>query len=145
MTPVADLCHCPHLTGAPPANATLFCEPASNQCFTYNAASHNFSASRAACLALGGDLVLYDNADKQLRVETYFEKQGSLTQMYYWIGARRANASSDFTLVDGTPVPQVPTESPYAHWNWYQPIAASHPDYSCVMAYNAYRWALAQL
>jgi hypothetical protein len=125
--------------GAPPANATLFCEPTSNLCFTYNSGSHNFSSSRAACVALGGDLVLYDSVDKQLRVENYFESQGSLTHLYYWIGASRANASAKYTLLDGTAMPQSPSESPYAHWNWYQPISASHQSYSCVMAYNAYR------
>jgi hypothetical protein len=110
-------------------------------CFTYTARSHNFSTARSACLALGGDMVLYDSPDKQLRVEAYFEKQGSLTPMYYWIGARRAvNGSGEYALLDGTPLPQVPGESPYAHWNWYQPIASAHADYSCVMAYNAYRW-----
>jgi hypothetical protein len=109
-------------------------------CFVYNTAAHNFSAARATCLALGGDLVLYDNSVKQLRVESYFQQKGSLTQMYYWIGARRANGSAAFTLADGAPLPQVPSESPYAHWNWYQPIASSHQDYNCVMAYNAYRW-----
>jgi hypothetical protein len=91
-------------------------------------------------MALGGDLVLYDSPDKQLRVEAYFGSTRSLTPLYYWIGVRRANASAEYALVDGTPLPQVPSESPYAHWNWYQPIASIHAEYSCVMAYNAYRW-----
>jgi hypothetical protein len=108
-------------------------------CYLYQAASANFSIARARCMALGGDLALYDSADKQLAVEVYFERQHSLTQMYYWIGVRRPNISSGYELLDGRPLPPQPSESPYAHWNWYQPIAAARSDYSCVMAYNAYR------
>ena len=60
--------------------------------------------------------------------------------MYYWIGVHRANGTSNFTFTDGGELPQLPSTSPYAHWNWYQPLAAGRQDYSCVMAYNAYRW-----
>jgi prepilin-type processing-associated H-X9-DG protein len=61
--------------------------------------------------------------------------------MYYWTGIRRLNSSANFTFVDGSELPQAASNSPYAHWNWYQPLAANRSGYDCVMAYNAYRWA----
>ena len=64
---------------------------------------------------------------------------GTLTPLYYWIGIRRANTSSPFAYLDGGALPQLPSNSPYAHWNWYQPLAANHSLYNCAMAYNAYR------
>ena len=73
--------------------------------------------------------------------QTYFQTMGTLTPLYYWIGIRRTNTSSPFAYLDGGVLPQLPSSSPYAHWNWYQPLAANHSLYNCAMAYNAYRWA----
>lgn len=71
--------------------------------------------------------------------QLYFERQGSLTPMYYWFGVHRPNGSSPYEFVDGSEVLQHPSNEPYAHWNWYQPMASAHEQYSCAMAYNAYR------
>ncbi len=133
------------MTGAPPPNTTFFCEPASDLCFYYNPTLLNFTMARAFCqgIAPGGDLARWDAPDKQLAAELFFEKHGSLTPMYYWIGVQRARGAANFTYLDGGELPQAPSHSPYAHWNWYQPLAAKRSDYSCVMAYNAYRWGAA--
>ncbi len=130
--------------GAPPPNATFFCEPSSNTCFFYNAALANFTSARAFCqgIAPGGDLARWNQPDKQLAAELFFERLGTLTPMYYWIGMMRRNSSSNFTFVDGSEVPQAASNSPYAHWNWYQPLASSRSGYDCVMSYNAYRCGL---
>jgi hypothetical protein len=158
--------------GAPAANTTLFCDPATDTCYVYNTAQATFNSARAACQALGGDLARWDSPDKQLAAEvggcgaqqpwraqlgrisaqltpgrlrcppapqTYFLTMGTLTPLYYWIGIRRANTSSPFAYLDGSALPQLPSNSPYAHWNWYQPLAANHSLYNCAMAYNAYR------
>jgi hypothetical protein len=66
---------------------------------------------------------------------------GTLTPLYYWIGIQREGAGAPFAYLDGGSLPQLPSNDPYAHWNWYQPLAANHSLYNCVMAYNAYRCA----
>ncbi len=129
----------PSAPGAPPSNATFFCEPSSGLCYAYLSRQASWERQRAACRVLGGDLVKWDSPDKQLAAEAYFQRQGSLTLLYYWMGLRRANASAAYAFLDGSSLPQVPSNTPYAHWNWYQPVAANHSDYHCVMAYNAYR------
>ena len=129
-------------TGAPPANSTFFCEPASNLCYHYNSRMLNFTSARAACQALGGDMAMYNTADKQLAVEHYFAGTNLLTPFYYWTGVRRTTSNTSFTFVDGSMVSQVPSNQPYGHWNWYQPIAAEHIDYNCVLAYKAYTYDL---
>jgi hypothetical protein len=130
--------------GAPPPNSTFFCEPSSNTCFFYNNALANFTSARAFCqgIAPGGDLARWNQPDKQLAAELFFERLGTLTPMYYWTGVRRLNSSANFTFVDGSEVAQAASNSPYAHWNWYQPLAANRSGYDCVMAYSAYRWGL---
>jgi hypothetical protein len=55
--------------GAPPANATFFCEPASNLCYSYLTRPATWVRSRDACRALGGDLAKWDAPDKQLAAE----------------------------------------------------------------------------
>ncbi len=72
-------------------------------------------------------------------LQSYFQRQGSLTLLYYWLGIQRPNATAPFAFLDGAALPQLPSNTPYAHWNWYQPVAANHSGYNCVMAYNAYR------
>ncbi len=49
-------------------------------------------AARANCIKLGGDLVRYSSATKQLMVESYFAGRNSLTSGSYWIGVSRSSA-----------------------------------------------------
>ncbi len=125
--------------GAPRANATFFCDPVSERCYSHIAQLvDGWSEARSACQAVGGDLVQYAPADgraKQRDVEEYFRKRGSLSQEYYWQGASRQGAGMDVQLLDGTPVPTAPgNHQPYAHWDEQLEAAMGGEGYDCVLA-----------
>jgi hypothetical protein len=67
---------------------------------------------------MGGGVVAYRSAAKQLRVENYFAQQGTLTPFYYWLGVSRTGLASAYTYLDGSQVPQLASNEPYAHWSW---------------------------
>jgi hypothetical protein len=87
-------------------------------CFNYSTSAARFNTARAACQAQGGELVKYDSADKQLRVETFFGKKfSSLSKLMYWQGISRAARAEELKwTADDTPVPGLPSNDPYAHW-----------------------------
>jgi hypothetical protein len=91
--------------------------------------------ARAFCAASGGDLVQWNNAEEQMLVERHMRANNSLTQLYYWQGVRRASAAALFTYVDGSSLPQVAQQSPYALWDWQQRTAAATSGYDCAMAF----------
>ena len=71
-----------------------------------------------------------------LQVEFYFTQQSTLPTSY-WIGVSRANISSHFFYMDGTPLPQFASRDPWAHWGSTQYIYAFSPyDYNCAAAFS---------
>jgi hypothetical protein len=62
------------LAGAPPSNATFFCDRSARWCYSVLQAPQSQSGARSACQAASGDLVRYDSADRQLAVESYFTR-----------------------------------------------------------------------
>jgi hypothetical protein len=86
-------------------------------CYSYTATAAFFSAAQAACQNQGGDLVKYETADKQLRVEKFFQRFGTLTGNMYWHGISRASKLEALLYtVDGVEVLPFATEEPYTHW-----------------------------
>jgi hypothetical protein len=77
--------HCPGCThaGAPPSNATFTCDVRAGLCFFVSARSvtATYFNARAACTTLGGDLVMYNTAEKQSFVESYLAGQGTLPKV----------------------------------------------------------------
>jgi hypothetical protein len=135
--------------GAPEAGPTFFCEQqqedtssgGATMCYRYSTALLTFPQARSACQAMGGEVVAYRSAAKQLRVERYFAAAGTLTPFYYWLGMSRAGLGSPYTYLDGAQPPQLATNEPYAHWSWYHPKAANTSGYDCVLAYSSYRYS----
>jgi hypothetical protein len=98
-----------------------------------------FDGARNSCLALGGDLVAYTSFEAQLKVERYFTKQVPLYS--YWLGLQRPDNASEYTWLDGSPVPQaVESGSAYPHWAWLQPQLASSTSAHCVAAWSNYQY-----
>jgi hypothetical protein len=133
------LCHC---AGAPPANASFFCDAGSQQCYMYVQEPLAQANASAYCARHGGNLVTYRTAAKQVLIENYFDL-GPLTDYYYWIGLKRATAADPFEFTSGSPnVSQAAANAPYAHWSWYHPIAQRAPNYDCAIAQQAFRYEL---
>jgi hypothetical protein len=65
---------------------------------------------------------------------------GSITAYYYWIGVQRAALGSDYLLMDGSSLPQAPSQQPYSHWSWYHPAANGTANYDCVLAQRAHTY-----
>lgn len=102
---------------APRTSATFYCDAVLGMCYNYTTSAAGFNAAWAACQAQNGELVRYDSGDKQLRVEGFFRRFGTLTANMYWQGLNRASQADDVTYTsDGTPVQLTPSNEPYAHW-----------------------------
>ncbi len=125
---------------APPYNSTFFCDATASNCYSYMTNPANFSTARASCMALNGHLVKYDNAGLQYDVEQYLNRTGALSPYYYWIGISRANENETYQFIDGSGVPQIATNVPYAHWSWKQSVAASQKNYHCVIAQGQFAY-----
>ena len=41
-----------------------------------------------------------------------------LPSQFYWIGVNRESSDAFWAYLDGTALPQVASNSPYAHWSW---------------------------
>lgn len=76
-----------------------------------------------------------------MNVERYFRASGVLTPLYYWLGASRTSAQVPYGWTrDRSAMVQGPSTAPFAHWNWYQPVARTYANYDCVLAYSAYAY-----
>jgi hypothetical protein len=120
-------------------NDTFFCDEAA--CFSYHTSAAIWPLARQACKRGGGDLVRMDAFDKQVALEAHFGETGVLNSSFYWLGFGRANYSSPYRFVTGDRVPALPSRFPYAHWTWFQPVAANYTYYDCGLAYGQYRYA----
>jgi hypothetical protein len=121
--------------GAPAANSTFFCNYEFTKCYSHSFMRSGQQAAAEGCLAVNGELVAYQDAAEQELVERYFGAWDALSRSY-WLGMRRPGPGASFTLLDGTPLPQRPSASPYAHWDYNQPVYAGRPGYDCVAAWQ---------
>jgi hypothetical protein len=133
---------CSPPAGAPPSNATFFCDGTSTSCFSESPNRASWTNARAACQAQGGDLVKYDTAQKQRAVESYFSGTGTLTSQYYWMGLYRDGPSRQYIWTDEGTVLQSVSQDPYAHWAWNFNAAAKSSGYDCVLAFASYSYDL---
>ena len=113
-----DPLHC-HDTISLPAGAPLFgptfvCDQ--GQCYRLYTTTKNFDGARKQCALDGGDLVTYGSLGQQLLVENYFKK--FTLPAGYWVGTSRASVGAQWQGVDGSPLPQLPSGDPYAHWGF---------------------------
>jgi hypothetical protein len=120
---------------APSNNATFYCDPQSGQCYSVNATATAFPAARQTCEASGGMLVKYTTDSQQFIVEQYFTRQKALPA-YYWMGISRQDAGRPFTYNDNTPVQQLASKNPYAHWTWFTHSYSQNPTYSCALVWS---------
>ena len=75
----------------------------------------------------------------------YFNASGALTPYYYWIGVQRASNASDYLYTfDNSSLPQLASDSPYAHWSWVQQVAAKQSGFDCVIAQGSYAYDVYQ-
>jgi hypothetical protein len=125
----------PPPAGAPEANSTFFCNYEVTKCYSHSFKRSGHQAAAEDCWALNGELVAYEDATEQELVERYFGVWDSLSRSY-WLGARRSGAGADFALLDGSALPQRPSTSPYAHWDFNQLIYAARLGYDCVAAWQ---------
>ena len=68
-------------------------------CYSHSATTANFTGARAACAAIGGDLVHYQNGAEQQFVEGHMAKGGSLA-LTYWVRARPCTGLLQQLLLD---------------------------------------------
>jgi hypothetical protein len=126
---------------APVYNSTFFCDGTASFCYSFVKAPANFAAAAAACASMGGGLVKYDSGLQQLDVESYLNASSALTPYYYWIGIRRAGINDSYVYVqDGSALPQVASNSPYAHWSWRQGLSAVQRGFDCVIAQGQFAY-----
>jgi hypothetical protein len=64
----------------------------------------------------------------------YFFARASLARSY-WHGIRRANSSTPWAYLDGTQAAQLPSASPYAHWDYNHAAMSTKPGYHCAAAF----------
>jgi hypothetical protein len=77
------------------------------------------------------------------RPAQYFNYSGALTPYYYWIGVHRPFSSQPFVYTaDNSSLPQLASNSPYAHWSWVNYIAARQSLFDCVIAQGNYAYDL---
>ena len=50
-----------------------------------------------------------------------------------------SNQSFVYTA-DGSALPQLASNDPYAHWSWVQPVAAAQLGFDCVIAQGNYAY-----
>ncbi len=102
---------------APRTSASFYCDAQFGMCYNYTATAAFFANARTSCQQQGGELVKLDSADKQLRVEKFFRRFGTLTGNMYWHGLSRASKGEllQFTM-DSVEVLTGASEMPYAHW-----------------------------
>jgi hypothetical protein len=102
---------------APRTTASFYCDAALGLCYNYTATAAFFGKAREACQQQGGELVKYDSGDKQLRVERFFKRFGTLTGSMYWHGISRASRGESLLFsADEAEVLSLAGEEPYAHW-----------------------------
>ena len=93
----------PTPAGAPPANATFFCDPFGVNCYQLGPGPRNYSNALRHCEGLGGTLALYKDGGSQLLVERYFGNSSSSgLGSAYWIGVNRTDSMYPFTYMDGS-------------------------------------------
>jgi hypothetical protein len=59
-----------------------------------------------------------------------------LPALFYWIGIAREASDQPWQYLDGLPVQQLASTSPYAHWSWNTnaySYDAAKPTWNCVM------------
>jgi hypothetical protein len=102
---------------APRTSSTFYCDAQLGMCYSYAATAAFFSNAQTACQQQGGSLVKYDSAAKQLLVERFFKKFGTLTGNMYWHGLSRASKQELLLFsADGVESQPYASEEPYAHW-----------------------------
>jgi hypothetical protein len=57
------------LAGAPPSNATFFCDAASSSCYSLLTPLLSQTAAKARCAQMSGQLASWDHAAKQMEAE----------------------------------------------------------------------------
>jgi hypothetical protein len=124
-------------TCAPATSPTFFCDSNTGLCWKLFTNARNFTESRAACQALGGDIVVYHSAAEQLAVERYFTSRNQLMSETYWLGISRRGLNSPFTTADGSYMAQSVSNEPYGHWSWLYPSRSAYADYNCATARSA--------
>ncbi len=53
---------------------------------------------------------------------------------------QRSAIGSDYFLMDGTSLPQAPSQQPYSHWSWFHPTANGTRHYDCVLAQRSHTY-----
>jgi hypothetical protein len=66
-------------------------------------------------------------------------RAGVLGRGAYWIGVMRL-PGVPFRQVDGMPLQQGASETPYAHWHWAHPRAATVAEADCVAAQGVFAY-----
>ncbi len=127
--------------GTPAANSTFFCEYTGVKCYSHSFLVRGFSDAAADCTMRRGELVEYESSEEQRLVEAYFGNWTTLSRNY-WHGVRRPAAGANFTFLKGGPLQQVPSESPYAHWSYNQPLFAAKAGYHCGAAFANERYSI---
>jgi hypothetical protein len=64
----------------------------------------------------------------------YFFAHNSLARSY-WHGIRRDNSSYPWAYLNGSSVPQLPSSSPFAHWDYNHGPLAAKAGYHCAAAF----------
>jgi hypothetical protein len=139
MTPAAAAAR----AGGTAANSTFFCEYSGVKCYSHSFLTRGFNDAAADCIMRRGELVEFVSAEEQRLVETYFGSYTTLSKNY-WHGVRRANSSGAFARLKGGALAQVPSDSPYSHWSYNQPLFTGKAGYDCGAAFADTRYSIFQ-
>ncbi|XP_072543440.1 uncharacterized protein [Salminus brasiliensis] len=80
------------------------------KCYYFSTDKETWTASRDACVAVGGDLVIINTPEE----EDFIKRLGTSNE-YYWVGLTDAVKEGDWRWLDGT---KLSTRSIYQYYDW---------------------------